>query len=147
MLRTGFGVATIPGMTDGPRSTSGNTASQLQYEWEPRDILLYAVFFSALLASEADVDGTVGGVSVPAYWRNKSAGGVGMYYGWSAIGSRTGTVVIKLYRGSDVIAQVTGEAITTSCTNSINNYNAWVGSHLTKELPLCPHSRSRHRST
>lgn len=115
--------------------TTGNTASQLQYEWEPHSILLDSVFFSALLTSEADIEVTVGGTRVPAYWRNKPAGGVGMYHGYTDAGSHTGAVEIKLHRGSDIIAQVTGEAISASCTNNINNYNAWVGSQFTKRIP------------
>lgn len=114
--------------------TSSNTASQLQYEFQPADVLQDAVFFTAILASEADVDVTIGGEAGTVYWRNKPEGGVGMWHGYSGIGSRTGPVEIKLHRGGDVIAQVTGEAITTSCEKNVNNYDAWVGSQFTKRI-------------
>jgi hypothetical protein len=35
---------------------------------------------------------------------------------------------VTVHRDKVNIAQVKGEAITTSCTNGLTNWNAWVGS-------------------
>ncbi|KAK1778937.1 mutanase [Copromyces sp. CBS 386.78] len=99
--------------------TTGNTANQLQYEFLPEAILKNRIFYTALLGSSANV------------------GGVGLYHGSVPIPSGvTGSVVIKLLRGSTVLATITGAPITKSCTVSpasgiaLQNYNAWVGSAL-----------------
>jgi hypothetical protein len=46
-------------------STTGNTASQLQYEFWPAEVVQDKIFYSALLTSMATVTVTVGGMSIP----------------------------------------------------------------------------------
>jgi hypothetical protein len=53
-----------PANACGNGRTTGNTASQLQTEYDPAVILTDKIFFSALLTSAADVSVTVGNVIV-----------------------------------------------------------------------------------
>ncbi|PWY83615.1 putative extracellular alpha-1,3-glucanase/mutanase [Aspergillus heteromorphus CBS 117.55] len=115
----------------GTGGTSANTASELQLEFTPAEVLTDMIFFSALLADTADVSVTVGGVSIDATWRNipnEKGPQTGLYHGQAAFGSNTGEVVVTVSRDGSTIAQVVGEAISTSCTDGLANYNAWVGS-------------------
>ncbi|OGM43096.1 hypothetical protein ABOM_008232 [Aspergillus bombycis] len=108
--------------------TTGNTASQLQLEFEPAQVVQDKVFFSALLTSSATVTVTVGGASIPATWEFIPDGGVGVYHGSVGYGSFLGDVKISISRSGATIAEFSGPAITTSCKDGYNNFNAWVGS-------------------
>lgn len=115
-----------PSCTDG--GTTGNTASQLQYEFYPADIVEDKIFYTALLASEQGVSVSVGGVDLGAIWTSKPDGGIGLYHGSVAYGGTTGNVVVKV--GSMVMS---GASISTSCDHTkgqdgVTNWNAWVGS-------------------
>lgn len=46
--------------------TTGNTASQLQYEFPPAQVVQDRVFFSAVLGEHADVSVSIGGAAVAA---------------------------------------------------------------------------------
>lgn len=59
--------------------TAAITASQLQYEFRPAEVVQDKIFYSALLTSMATVTVTVGGVSIPATWQDIPDGGVGVY--------------------------------------------------------------------
>lgn len=107
---------------------SANTASQLQLEYSPIEVMQDMVFFSALLGEPADVSVTIGGVDVKASWRNAPDHVTGIYHGQASFGGNTGDVVVTISRDGKTIAQVKGEAITTSCTDGLANWNAWVGS-------------------
>jgi hypothetical protein len=48
--------------------TTGNTASQLQVEFYPTNIIQDKIFYSALLGSRQSVKVTVGGVDLAATW-------------------------------------------------------------------------------
>lgn len=134
MYKTGTATVTTEGFVGwyrtGPAAacdddnTSANTASQFQIEFEPADVLEDAVFFSAILGSAADVTVTIGGVSLGASWSDTPEGGVGMYHGSASFGGYSGEVVISIVRDGVTIATSTGFAITTSCTNRVNNFNA-----------------------
>lgn len=116
-------------------SVQGNTASQLQIEFEPKDIIEDSIYYSVLLTSEADVTVTVtvGGVStVGSSWRNKPAGGVGIFHGSVPMNGRTGEVSITVRRGGTQIATLPGPSITTDCQEGIANYDAWAGGVLYK---------------
>lgn len=116
-------------------SVQGNTASQLQIEFEPKDIIEDSIYYSVLLTSEADVTVTVtvGGVStVGSSWRNKPAGGVGIFHGSVPMNGRTGEVSITVRRGGTQIATLPGPFITTDCQEGIANYDAWAGGVLYK---------------
>ncbi|KAI9930616.1 hypothetical protein AWENTII_007420 [Aspergillus wentii] len=117
----------------GTGGTSANTAHQLQLEFDPTEVFEDMVLFSALLEKPADVSVTIGGVQVQATWRNTPDHSVaelrtGIYHGQAALSGHTGEVVVTISRDGDTIAQVAGEAVTTTCTNGLANFNAWVGS-------------------
>ncbi|MCJ1307285.1 hypothetical protein MMC25_000931 [Agyrium rufum] len=118
-----------PGISAGCSSngTTGNTASQLQIEFQPGDVMQNKIFFSALLVATATVIVTVGGVSIQAAWTNTPSGGIGIYHGSASIDSNAGQVIITV-AGSGTTMTLKGEAITTACQNGIANWNAWVGS-------------------
>ncbi|ESZ89825.1 putative alpha-1,3-glucanase/mutanase [Sclerotinia borealis F-4128] len=108
--------------------TTENTASQLQVEFYPIDIVQDKIFYSALLGSSQSVRVTVGGVDLDATWTSKPDGDVGIYHGSVAYGGALGEIVVTV--GSMVMS---GEAITTSCDrvngqDGLTNWNAWVGS-------------------
>jgi hypothetical protein len=108
--------------------TTGNTASQLQLEFDPRDVAQDKIFYSALLASSQSVTVTVGGIDLGASWVDIPDGGVGIYHGSVEYGPNTGPVVVTV--GSMVMS---GKAITTDCNlatgqNGVMNWNPWVGS-------------------
>ncbi|KAK9241814.1 glycosyl hydrolase family 71-domain-containing protein [Lipomyces tetrasporus] len=108
--------------------TTGNTASQLQIEFEPYGIVQDKVFYSALLASSATVTVSIGGVVQTGTWENAPDGGIGIYHGSVPFNGDTGKVIVTISRSGTTIAQIVGQSITTSCTDGIENWNAWVGS-------------------
>ena len=119
--------------------TTGNTASQLQLEYQPSDLLQDRVFFAAVLGSDASVSVSIGGGAVSASWTVKPDGGVGVYYGSAATGGRTGQVVVTVTRDGSQVAQMSGESITTGCRSGFSNFNAWVGSNWGKGItPVSP---------
>ncbi|KAH8666486.1 glycosyl hydrolase family 71-domain-containing protein, partial [Xylariales sp. PMI_506] len=118
---------TSPGQSCDTGGTTGNTASQLQIEYEPYEIAQDYVFFSALLGSDADVSVSIGGISQTGTWSNIPDGGIGIYHG-SVPFNGAGAVVITLSRDGATIAEVSdGPDISDSCTDGITNWNAWVG--------------------
>ena len=107
--------------------TPGNTASELQLEFEPYDVVQDKIFFSALLGSAADVTVSIGGNEQVASWTYTPDGGIGIYHGSISFTGFTGTVVVTVTRDGSVIAQMTGEEILADCPNTWENWNAWVG--------------------
>lgn len=107
--------------------TSGSTASQLLLEFAPQAVAQDKVFYSALLASDATITVTIGGVNVRAAFLDKPSGGVGLYHGSVATGGRSGAVVISVARSTGSLT-VNGKSITTTCEKNIQNWNAWVAS-------------------
>ncbi|KAK0737079.1 glycosyl hydrolase family 71-domain-containing protein [Apiosordaria backusii] len=105
--------------------TTGNTASQLQFEFTPQDVVQDKIFYSALLASSQAVTVTVGGVNLGAAWTKTPSGGAGIYHGSVAFGANTGAVVVTV--GSITVNK---RPIKTSCddTNGYTNWNAFVAS-------------------
>ncbi|KAH2378148.1 hypothetical protein KXV98_005294 [Aspergillus fumigatus] len=108
--------------------TAAITASQLQYEFRPAEVVQDKIFYSALLTSMATVTVTVGGVSIPATWQDIPDGGVGVYHGSVGYGTFYGDVKISISRAGSTIAKFSSAAITTSCTDGYANWNAVVGS-------------------
>jgi hypothetical protein len=107
--------------------TTGNTATQLQVEYAPSAMVQDEIYFAAPLGSAATVSVTIGGVAVAATWNVVPSGGVGIHSGSAPTGGRTGAVAIAISRNSANIVQMTGQPITTTCTNGLNNYNPIVG--------------------
>jgi hypothetical protein len=120
-----------PGALCGTGGTKGNTASQLQKEYTPAQIFEDAVFYTAILASDAQLAVTIGGsVVANAGWTRKPKNGMGVYQGKVAFGGRTGQVVIKIMRNNVEVFRFSGtNPITTTCANAngLANYNAVVG--------------------
>lgn len=139
MYKTGSGSFNQEGLTVwyrrnpngacGDGGTTGNTASQLQFEYSPNLMMQDRVFFTALLGSNAQVKVTIGGTTQTGAWEQQPYGGLGLYHGSVGIKGATGLVSVNVVRGSNTVASVNGDSITTSCTNGLNNYNAWVGSN------------------
>jgi hypothetical protein len=120
-----------PASACGTGGTTANTASQLQLEFSPTDVVTDMVFFSALLEDTADVSVSIGGASVEATWRNipsENGPQTGLYHGQAPFSGHTGEVVVTISRDGSTIAEVVGTVITTSCTDGLANYNAWTGS-------------------
>lgn len=109
--------------------TTGNTASQLQYEFPPAQVVQDRVFFSAILEEEADVSVTIGGETVAASWTAVPDDKIGHYHGSVEYGGRTGPVVVTVSRAGQTLLSGTGVDISTSCdVNGLQNWNLWSGS-------------------
>ena len=108
--------------------TSGNDAGHNQQTYAPGDIVQDSIFFDAFLASPADAIVSIGGQDTTATWSTKPRGGTGIYHGSVPFHGRTGAVSIKVVRNGNTVVQQTGQAISTTCTNGVTNWNAWVGS-------------------
>ncbi|KAI8267365.1 Mutanase [Colletotrichum sp. SAR11_239] len=119
---------TTPAATCSDGETSGNTASQLQLEFSPAEVMQDRIFFSAVLGSHADVIVNVGGTSQAGTWTSVPDGGIGVYHGSVPFQGR-GSVTISLQRGGANIATIDGGSITDNCAErGLTNWNAWVGS-------------------
>ncbi|KAK3296406.1 glycosyl hydrolase family 71-domain-containing protein, partial [Chaetomium fimeti] len=119
-----------PASACGSGQTTGNTASQLQLEFPPAQVMGDAVFYTALLGSDATVTVNIGGRATTGKWRDTPDGGAGLYHGNVPFNDRTGPVTVSLSRGGTVFATSSGESITSSCT--LVNWNAWVGHALSE---------------
>ncbi|KAF7114772.1 hypothetical protein CNMCM5793_000311 [Aspergillus hiratsukae] len=102
--------------------------SEESIEFHPAEVAHDRIFFSAVLASEATVSVTVGGVALAAKWEKKPSGGVGVYHGSVAYGGSRGPVQVTISRSGSTIASFTGKDISASCTDGYTNWNAWIGS-------------------
>ncbi|KAL6872703.1 hypothetical protein J3F83DRAFT_580668 [Trichoderma novae-zelandiae] len=108
--------------------TSGNTASQLQIEFPAAAVLYDEIFFSAVLASPADISVTVNGQALPASWQRTPEGGVGIYHGSVSFNGHSGPVTISVKRNGATVATFTGPSVETGCVGGVNNFNAVTGS-------------------
>ncbi|PQE23944.1 mutanase protein [Rutstroemia sp. NJR-2017a WRK4] len=113
--------------------TKGNTASQLQIEFLPWDIVEDKVFFSALLVGEAYYTVTIGGkaaVSESLDWTSMPHTGTGgLYHGSASFNGLTGAVQVCLYREElGTVLCVDGGTIDTHCSNTAGytNWNAFT---------------------
>ena len=104
--------------------TTENTASQLQYEFPPTQVVQDRVFFSAILNRHTDVSVSIGGTIVAASWTDIPDGKVGHFHRSVDFGGRTGPVVVSLARSGQSILSGTGDAIGSSG----QHWNMWVGS-------------------
>lgn len=108
--------------------TTINTATQLQEEFEPPPGR--TIFFSAVLASPANVSISVGGNTRPSPWTKEPYGGVGVYHGSFPASDFSGDVVITLKRGNDVLTTLRGALVGGCGPGGFANFNPWVGSAL-----------------
>ncbi|KAM3079161.1 Glucan endo-1,3-alpha-glucosidase agn1 [Clarireedia jacksonii] len=133
------------GCSDG--GTTGNTATQLQIEFKPTEVMQDKIFFSAVLGSPADVFITVGGVDLGAKWEKTPYGGVGMYHGSVDIGGHLGQVTMTVSRNGAYVVGAQGSEITNACNgiqNGLQNWNSFVmgnnaplASAATPTIPIC----------
>ncbi|KAI1323374.1 glycosyl hydrolase family 71-domain-containing protein [Xylariaceae sp. FL0255] len=109
--------------------TTGNTASQLQVEYTPADIVVDQISISALLAQEP-TDSTVifGGVESDITWKYKPQGGAGLYYAvYDVPAGGTGIITISVNSGFDnLLINTESGLINSSCPQDITNWNAYV---------------------
>ncbi|RAK76374.1 glycoside hydrolase family 71 protein [Aspergillus fijiensis CBS 313.89] len=115
--------------------TTGNTASQLQAEYWPYEIVQDKIFYSALLGSDAEVSVSVGGADLGASWTSTPSGNVGIYHGSVSFTGHSGAVTITISRGGTTIATLQGQSISAGCAASsgVENWNAWVGSAMSAD--------------
>lgn len=114
--------------------TTGNTASQLQLESSPSLIFKDKVYFTALLASNATVTVSIGGLEFEASWDSEPDDGVGIYFGSFPYTSHLlGEVIVTVSRHEKLVA-VKGPALTTNCPNGLLNFNPWVGGAKTSSI-------------
>ncbi|CAG8900572.1 unnamed protein product [Penicillium egyptiacum] len=107
--------------------TTGNTALQLQIEYHADTVFEDKVFFTALLASNATVTVSIGGLEFPASWESEPDGGIGLYHGSFPFDSHLlGEVIVTVSRQKDIV-NVKGPAVSTTCPSGLVNFNAWVG--------------------
>lgn len=109
--------------------TTVNTASQLQIEFEPVDVLEDRIFVMALLQDGnhgviVDVNADAGVLEWDS--RPDDELGPGLWFG--SYPASPGKVTITLYKGDVESASAVGLEISSRCEKDINNYNAWVGS-------------------
>lgn len=120
---------TSPAAACSDGGTTGNTASQLQLEFPPQNVMQDNVFFSAILGADAEVTVTVGGNTFHPKWSSVPDGGVGVYHGSVELNGATGAASVHISRGGRSLARVDGMAISAaSCNNGLTNWNPWVGS-------------------
>lgn len=120
--------------------TVGNTASQLQFEFEPDHIMEDKIFYAAILDGPPNkVECLVGGTT---FWGltidSPEGGGAGLYTGECGDASMAGPVKVKITRGS-LVLEMAGEPITTDCQrwNGFINYNAYtMGTKASSSTPL-----------
>jgi len=117
-----------PGTACSAGDVTGNNPGDGQQTFPPSAIAQDRVFYSALLGSSATVTVSIGGATQQGTWENTPAGGSGIYHGSVPFNGNTGVVTVTISRNGNTIAQVNGASITTSCTNGLVNWNAWVGS-------------------
>ncbi|KAM0145765.1 hypothetical protein ACHAPG_011470 [Botrytis cinerea] len=113
--------------------TTANTASQLQIEFLPWDVVTDRVFFSALLIAGASYTVTIGGKAAASEsfdWTSiPHTGTGGLYHGSASFNGLTGAVQVCLER--EEIGQVLcvdGGIIATDCSSTAGytNWNAFT---------------------
>ena len=108
--------------------TTGNTATQLQLEFEPWDVLDDRIYVAALLASPAGVLVHNNGKTQYVDWEYIPDDEVGAGLWFGSVPFRTGYVRVELVKDDSVMAAAEGVDITSTCRDGFQNYNAWVGS-------------------
>lgn len=121
-----------PGRACDSGGTTGNTAQQVQTEVTPWSLAQDKIFYAAISTSVLSPRITIGDSVQIGNWDSVpdgSLGYVGIYYGSVDFDGHTGDVKIELISsGGDVVATLNGAAISSTCKNSVQNWNAWVGS-------------------
>ncbi|KAJ5771869.1 Glycoside hydrolase family 71 [Penicillium odoratum] len=108
--------------------TTANTASQLQLEHWPKDVVQDKIFYSALLSQPGEISVTIDGVNVGATWTNTPSGNVGIYHRSVSFAGHSRDVILSVSTSSGLI-EVGGAEISDGCDmgDEVENWNAWVG--------------------
>ncbi|WQF84017.1 Putative glycoside hydrolase family 71 [Colletotrichum destructivum] len=109
--------------------TVANTASQLQIEYLPDEVLDDKIFFIALLGKKSKVECIIGGVSVEGiFYQGPEGDGAGMYLGECSPRNYEGTVEVRITRPGELTLQLFGEDVSYDCSrwNGFSNFNAYV---------------------
>ncbi|KAH8881777.1 hypothetical protein GQ53DRAFT_667060 [Thozetella sp. PMI_491] len=124
--------------------TTVNTASHLQAESWPGSDVGNTLYVDAVLASPADVEVEVGSEILAFKWTNVPDGNVGVYHGSVNLNGRTGFVSVGLWRGTGLLGSITGVPIGGCDPSGKANFNPWVGSQTTGNVPATspPHKVS-----
>ncbi|KAG4442833.1 hypothetical protein IFR05_001714 [Cadophora sp. M221] len=138
-ITTWFRPNPVAGSPCSSGGTSGNTHTQFQVEFPPGEIAQDKVFYSAMLGSATGVTVTVsiGGKQTVGTWAKKPFDGVGIYHGNVSMAGATGPVIVTLKTTKGTYT-VNGGTITTTCTNNIQNWNAWVGGAVGGSISATP---------
>ncbi|KAK2060410.1 hypothetical protein LY76DRAFT_615060 [Colletotrichum caudatum] len=113
--------------------TVANTASQLQVEYLPDEVMDDKIFFIAILNKKSTVECIVGGQPVEGrFYQGPEDDGPGMYLGDCSPRNYEGTVEVRITRPGDLTLQLTGEEVSYDCSrwNGFSNFNAYVMSSL-----------------
>ncbi|KAF4227426.1 hypothetical protein CNMCM6805_003038 [Aspergillus fumigatiaffinis] len=117
-----------PGSACGTGGTSANTQSHAQIEFSPLEVVVDRIFYSALLTEYATPEVIIGSTTQRGTWRNQPASGRGIYHGSAPFNGAKGDVEVTLWREGNRILTLRGKGISGSCSNGVQNWNAWVGS-------------------
>jgi glucan endo-1,3-alpha-glucosidase len=118
----------------GSGSDNGVTGNDCAYQtcYTPEQIVQDEVFVTALIESlPAEVHIQIGNNAATTH----TATTVGVNHFSQAFNGQTGDVTFSIVRNGQTVVSGKGNAITSSPSNGINNYNAWVGG--TGALPTC----------
>ncbi|RHZ66652.1 hypothetical protein CDV55_103731 [Aspergillus turcosus] len=119
---------TTPGSACGTGGTSANTHSHAQIEFSPLEVVADRIFYSALLTEYATPEVIIGSTTQKGTWRNQPASGRGIYHGSAPFNGAKGDVEVTLWREGNRTLTLRGKGISGSCSNGVQNWNAWVGS-------------------
>lgn len=111
--------------------TTGNTASQLQYEYSPLSLMDDRLYFSVLLASYAELSVSYGGKTYQIKdWDSTPDGGVGIYHTSIPISTTSGAgwTARVVRNGATVIDYSVPQGVSGSCPSGVTNWNPWIGS-------------------
>ncbi|KAH8664684.1 glycosyl hydrolase family 71-domain-containing protein [Xylariales sp. PMI_506] len=110
--------------------TTANTATQLQIEFEPSEILYDAIFFAAVLGEDGNTFSIkVGGKTLAVETYNSPEGGAGLWMGYANTSGAFGAVEVSVDRGGQTILILSSENNIDECfAGEYNGYNPWVAS-------------------
>lgn len=117
-----------PGTSGSDGGTTGNNKNHGQVLMKPGQLLHDRVYFSALLAKDAEVSVTIGGKDGKSSWSDRPDTKIGMFHGSVPFDGRLGEVIVSVKRDGKVVKELKGVPITASCEGGLVNWNAWVGS-------------------
>lgn len=109
--------------------TTGNTASQLQIELSPDEVLSNQISVSALLVGPGALYVAFGGIIIAVDWKYTPNGGAGLYYATYALNGQDSSeslfsVLVIRDDSAKTIEVLPSVGISHSCQDNITNWNA-----------------------